>query len=94
MGAVLLGGIPRRYVNYSLMVLYGSSTLAPGLSAAAVFLLNPIWGSLSSLGSLLGKSGVIAGVCRSAHWITEREQLRRGWELILERLRLSNPGSP
>jgi O-antigen/teichoic acid export membrane protein len=81
-GMILLFAQTRRLVDYSVRVLWLWPSTALTLTVVGVLVLANLWGRLPVWGSLLGKSVFISLLYGSLLWLTEREQIRAGWQVI------------
>ena len=58
--------------------------------AVVVWALGPLWAALPVWVTLVTKAGVISAGYAGLLWLTERDQLRTGWQVVSEQL----PSSP
>jgi O-antigen/teichoic acid export membrane protein len=86
-GVVLLFARTRHLVDYSVRVLWLWPIAALTLTMVGVLVLADLWGRLPLWGSLLGKSVFISLLYGSLLWLTEREQIRAGWQVIRRAVR-------
>lgn len=85
-GAALLFRDTRRLVDYSLSALFALPLLSLLATAAAVWALGPLWAALPVWATFLAKAGV-SGICYSGLlWLTERDQLQAGWQLVWQQV--------
>jgi O-antigen/teichoic acid export membrane protein len=81
-GAALLFRDTRQLVDYSLPALFALPLLSLLTTAAAVWALGPLWAALPGWATFIAKAGVI-GVCYGGLlWLTERDQLQAGWQVV------------
>ncbi len=85
-GAVLLFAQTRRLVDYSLRAMWLWPGVAVIVAAATTLWLGPLWDSLPVWGGLLAKTILIGVLYGGALWLTEREQIVAGWEVIWQTL--------
>jgi hypothetical protein len=72
----------RRLVDYSLRRLLFWPGVALVITAVIVLLLNPLWVTWNPWLALPGKALLITAVYGGLLWLTEREQLRAGWQMV------------
>ncbi len=85
-GTVLLFHDARRLVDYSLSALFSLPLLSLLATAGTVWALRPLWSALPLWVTFATKTGVI-GICYAGLlWLTERDQLRIGWQVVWEHL--------
>lgn len=82
LGTVILLVYSRRIVTFSLRALLLWPSIAILVTGGSVILLNPLWREMAPWASLLGKSIFITLLYGTLLWLTEREQLRAGWQMI------------
>jgi len=81
-GAILLFHQTRRIVDYSQRALWLWPIIAGLATGAVVLILAPAWQSLSPWVVLVGKVLLITVLYVGILWLTEREQLRSGWQMV------------
>ncbi|MGH2544855.1 MAG: oligosaccharide flippase family protein [Ardenticatenaceae bacterium] len=86
-GAIILFAYTRRIVSYSSLTLWLWPSVALLLTGLAVFGLSSFWEQMPPLAALLGKAFFISVLYVGLLWLTEREQLRIGWQMIWGLLR-------
>lgn len=86
-GAVLLFHQTRRIVDYSQKALWLWPIVASLVTGAVILALTPIWQDLSPWITMFTKIVLITALYASILWLTEREQLRSGWQMVLGILR-------
>ena len=89
-GAALLFRDTRQLVDYSLPALFVLPMLCLSATAVVVWALGPLWAALPVWVTLVTKAGVISAGYAGLLWLTERDQLRTGWQVVSEQL----PSSP
>lgn len=82
MGAIWLFAKTRVVVDYSQRALWFWPLFSMAVTAVLVLALNPLWSQVASWLAFLGKLGFITAVYGILLWLTEREQLRHGREMI------------
>jgi O-antigen/teichoic acid export membrane protein len=83
-GVLFLFYHTRRLVDYSLRRLLFWPAVALITTAVVVLLLNPLWAAWNPWLALPGKAFLITCLYGSMLWLTEREQLRSGWQMVWE----------
>jgi O-antigen/teichoic acid export membrane protein len=85
-GTMLLFHDTRRLVDHSLR----SLLLFPSLSLVAitglVLLLGPVWSTLPLWVTFVAKAGIISVCYTGLLWLTERDQLQAGWQLVWQQV--------
>lgn len=86
-GAIFLFQYVGRLVDYSARALWLWPLVGTAVTATVVLLLNPFWATLSLWVALIGKAGLITILFLGLLWLTEREQLLVGWQMVWSKLR-------
>lgn len=81
-GAVLLFNRSKGVVDYSLRSLWLWPILAMLATGGVVLALGPLWASLSGWVVLVGKAVLITVLYTGILWLTERDQIRSGWQMV------------
>jgi len=87
LGAVLLFHQTTRIVDYSQKALWLWPMVALMVIIGVVVALTPFWHSLSPWLALIVKGLLITALYLGILWLTEREQLRIGWQVVWGTLR-------
>ncbi len=86
-GTVFLFIATRRIVDYSQTKLWLWPLIAVIVIGGVVAALTPFWHTLSPWVALIGKGLLITVLYVGILWLTEREQLRTGWQMVWGLLR-------
>lgn len=86
-GAVLLFRQSKRIVDYSQRALWLWPVVAGLVTGVVVLALEPVWAHFSAWSVLFGKMLLITVLYPSILMLTEREQLRSGWQMVRDVLR-------
>lgn len=81
-GVVLLFGYTRRFVDYSIRTLLFWPVVALVVTAVPTLLLTPFWQQLNPWLVLPAKLLLITLLYGTILWLTEREQLKNGWQIV------------
>jgi len=82
LGTILLFHQSRRIVDYSQKALWFWPVVAGLVIGAVILILAPVWQNLSPWITMFVKIILITVLYAGILWLTEREQLRSGWQMV------------